>query len=283
MTDPNDIDGRLEREYNARAARDDYDQVLDDWTRRSEAFRAASGGFLDAAYGPGERHRLDIFTAASDASTLVYLHGGYWQRGEKSAYSFVAEPFVARGVNVVLMSYTLCPDISVPGITDEIQRGLMWLYRNGGGYGLAADRINVTGHSAGGHLTAMMLATPWNELSADLPGDLVKTGIPISGLYDLEPLRHTSINHAARIDEEAARHFSPQLLAPASDAPVLAVVGGAETSAFHEQAANLAKRWSAAGIRVEQHVEPGVDHFDVVNRLADPDSGLFGKTLEWLV
>lgn len=283
MASTNEIDEKLESEYNVRAARNDYDQVLDDWNRRSEAFRTAAGGFLDAAYGPGERHRLDIFTAAVDSPTLVYLHGGYWQRGDKSAYSFVAEPFAARGVNVVLMSYTLCPDITVPGITGEIRQGLAWLYRNGGEYGLAADRINLTGHSAGGHLTAMMLATRWDELGSDLPADLVKTGVPISGLYDLEPLRRTSINHAARIDEDAARHCSPQRLEPVPGARVLAVVGGAETAAFHEQAANLTEQWSAAGARVDVYVEPGADHFDVVNRLADPDSRLFGKTLEWLL
>lgn len=276
------IDDRLEREYNARAARADYDQVLDGWLRRSESFRAASGGFLDAAYGPGERHRMDIFTAASGGPTLVYLHGGYWQRGDKSAYSFVAEPFVARGVNVVLMSYTLCPETTVPGITEEVRQGLAWLHRNGGGYGLSADRINVTGHSAGGHLTAMMLTTRWPDMDVDLPTDLVKSGIAVSGLYDLEPLRHTSINQAARIDGQAARHCSPQWLEPVPGARVLAVVGGAETQAFHAQAANLAERWSAAGARVEQHIEPGVDHFDVVNRLADPESGLFRKTMTWL-
>lgn len=283
MASSNDIDETLESEYNARAARGDYELVVDDWNRRSEAFRAGSGGFLDAAYGPGERHRLDIFTAASEAPTLVYLHGGYWQRGDKSAYSFVAEPFVSRGVNVVLMNYTLCPQATVPGITEEVRQGLAWLYRNGGEYGLAADRINVTGHSAGGHLTAMMLATLWDELGVDLPEDLVKTGIPISGLYDLEPLRHTSINHAARIDDEAARGCSPQRLEPVAGARVLAVVGGAETGAFHEQMTNLARAWSAAGARIEKHVEPDVDHFDVVNRLADARSELFRKALQWLV
>lgn len=284
MSTAADIDEHLESQYNVRAKRPDYDQVVADWNRRSEAFRSASGGFLDIAYGPAERHRLDIFTAGKDdAPTLVYLHGGYWQRGDKSAYSFVAEPFVARSVNVALMNYTLCPTTTVPGITDEIRRALAWLYRNSGEYGLAAGRINVTGHSAGGHLTAMMLATRWPELGADLPGDLVKSGIPISGLYDLAPLRHTTINHAAGIDDDAAGGCSPLFLEPAPGARVLAVAGGAETAAFHEQMAELAERWSAAGASIEQYVEPEVDHFDVVNRLADPSSELFAKTLGRLV
>lgn len=284
MSSAADIDEHLESQYNVRAKRPDYDQVVADWNRRSEAFRSGSGGFLDAAYGPAERHRVDIFTAGEDgAPTLVYLHGGYWQRGDKSAYSFVAEPFVARGVNVALMSYTLCPTATVPGITDEIRRGLAWLYRHSGEYGLAGDRINVTGHSAGGHLTAMMLATRWPELDADLPADLVKSGIPISGLYDLAPLRRTTINHAAGIDDDAARTCSPLFLEPAPGARVLAVAGGAETAAFHTQMAALAEQWSAAGASIEQYVEPEVDHFDVVNRLADPSSELFAKTLGRLV
>jgi arylformamidase len=283
MNDSTDIDETLEAQYNARAARADYDQVMEEWIQRSEAFRSSSGGFLDAAYGPGERHRMDIFPADNSGPTLIYLHGGYWQRGDKSAYSFVAEPFVARGVNVVLMNYSLCPEATVPGITDEVRQGLSWLYRNGSEYGLAATRINLTGHSAGGHLTAMMLATPWNEIGADLPADLVKSGIPISGLYDLEPLRNTTINRAARIDAEAVRTCSPQRLDPAPGARVLAVVGGGETRAFHDQATSLARRWSQAGARVEQHTEPGVDHFDVVNRLADPGSELFTRTLDWLI
>lgn len=283
MNDPADIDENLERGYNVRAGRADYDDVLNDWVRRSEAFRAAAGGVLDISYGPAERQRLDVFPSGeAGAPTLIYLHGGYWQRGDKSVYSFVAEPFVGRGVNVVLMSYTLCPESTVPEITEEIRQGLSWLYRTGGDYGLAPGRINVAGHSAGGHLAAMMLATDWPARDPDLPADLVKTGVPVSGLYALEPLRRTSINQAARIDEAAARHCSPRYLRPASDAPVLAVVGGAETSAFHEQAEAFARQWTAAGACVERYVEPDADHFDVVNRLADPDSEFFRRTLDRL-
>lgn len=282
-TDAGEIDQELERGYNVRAARDDYDQVIEDWLERSEEFRAGGGGVLDVAYGTAERQRLDIFTAGSGTPVLVYLHGGYWQRGDKSAYSFVAAPFVARGVSFVVMGYTLCPQATVPGIAEEVRSGFAWLYRNGGRHGLSPERLNVTGHSAGGHLTAMMLATDWSDRDSDLPADLVKTGIPISGLYDLEPLRHTSINHAARIDADAARHCSPLFLEPRPGTPVLAVVGGRETDAFHRQTEALVQRWSDAGARTERYVEPGVDHFDVVERLADPGSTLFRKTLEWLV
>lgn len=283
MADSDQLDPALERGYNVRAPRSDFDALYRSWVERSDGFRRRAEGVPDLVYGPGERQRLDIFGASRGAPTLIYLHGGYWQSGDKSDYSFVAEPFVEHGVNVVLMGYGLCPNSSVPEITGDIRRGLIWLYRNGDRYGLVRERINLTGHSAGGHLTAMMLAARWNELDPQLPADLVKAGIPISGLYDLEPLRHTSINRGARIDGEAARHCSPLFLRPRPGTPVLAVVGGRETAAFHRQTRDFVEKWTAAGALVEQHVEPDVDHFDAVNRLADGRSALFEKTLDRLV
>jgi arylformamidase len=180
------------------------------------------------------------------------------------------------------MNYTLCPQTTVPAITEEVRHGLTWLYRNSARYGLASGRINVTGHSAGGHLTAMMMATDWRARDPELPGDLVRTGVAISGLYDLEPLRYTSINRAARIDDDAARRCSPLFLSPRAGARVLTVVGGRETDAFHEQAGNLAARWMAAGGHMERYVEPDADHFDLVDRLADAESALFKKVRTWL-
>ncbi|MGA8262388.1 MAG: alpha/beta hydrolase [Arenicellales bacterium] len=283
MPDIDRIDDALERGYNVRAPRPDFDQLFGGWSGRSESFRAGASGFLDVAYGNAERRRLDIFPASATAPTLVYLHGGYWQSGDKSAYSFLAEPFINREVSFVVMNYTLCPRTTVPDITEEIRHGLAWLRRNGARYGLASERINVIGHSAGGHLTAMMLATDWCAREPDLPGDLVRTGVAISGLYDLEPLRYTSINRAAGIDDDAARHCSPLFLEPRPGARLLTVVGGHETDAFHEQAGNLAQRWTAAGTRIESHVEPDVDHFDVINRLADAESALFNKVRDWVV
>ena len=282
MPDSDRIDNALERGYNIRAPRLDFDELFSDWSRRSKAFRSRASSFLDVAYGDAERRRLDIFPASTGAPTLVYLHGGYWQSGDKSAYSFLGGSFVDKGVSLVVMNYTLCPQTTVPAITEEVRHGLTWLYRNSARYGLASGRINVTGHSAGGHLTAMMMATDWRARDPELPGDLVRTGVAISGLYDLEPLRYTSINRAARIDDDAARRCSPLFLSPRAGARVLTVVGGRETDAFHEQAGNLAARWMAAGGHMERYVEPDADHFDLVDRLADAESALFKKVRTWL-
>ena len=277
------INPYLESEYNVRARRTDFDEVVADWVRRSATQRNDTNCSLDLAYGRGERERMDVFTATGpDAPTLMYIHGGYWQRQDKSIYSFLAEPFVNSGVNVVIPNYDLCPAGTIPAITDQIQQAILWLWRNAASLGVSRDHINVSGHSAGGHLTAMMLATDWLVLGDDIPADIIKSAISLSGIYELEPLRQTTINDAVGIDEWTAADYSPLYLSPTSSAPLLVSLGGAETSQFHQQSRNFVAEWMQYEIEIAQHTEPGVDHFDVVNRLADPESELFKRARTWL-
>ncbi len=269
-------EAELEREYDVRKLRADFDDLIVAWSERSSAYRALVECRPDVSYGNGPRDRLDIFLCGqSDAPVLFYLHGGYWQRGDKSIYSFVAAPFVDRGANVVIANYDLCPSGTIGSITSQVRAAVVWLWRNADRNGLSRDRISVSGHSAGGHLTAMCLATDWTALGDDLPIDIVKSGIPISGLYDLDPLRQTSINDAMGMDEASAQDCSPMLLKPVTDAPILATLGGRETRQFHWQTDRFVETWKTHGAPIEQYAEPGVDHFDVVNRLAESDSGIF--------
>jgi arylformamidase len=273
----------LEREYNVRKNRPDFEQIGKDWAARSAAFRDQAGGRLDLAYGPAPRERIDLFSAGrKGAPLLAYIHGGYWQRGDKSAYSFVAAPFLANGVDIAFINYNLCPNGSIPVITAQIRTAIVWLWRHAAALGLAPERFNLGGHSAGGHLTAMGLATDWPAIGSDLPRDLLKSGIPMSGLYDLDPLRETEINEAVGLDAATARDYSPLFKKPATLAPVLATLGGGETAQFHKQTDRLVEEWTKHGIRVERFAEPEVDHFDYVNRLADAKSALFGKVRGWL-
>ena len=251
--------------------------------RRSATQRDDTNCRLDLAYGIGDRERMDLFTASDpDAPTLIYIHGGYWQRHDKSIYSFVAEPFVNSGANVVIPNYDLCPAGTIPGITDQIQQAIIWLWRNAASLGVSGDHINISGHSAGGHLTAMMLATDWPVLGDELPADIIKSAIILTGIYELEPLRNTTINDAVGIDEWTAADYSPLYLSPASSAPLLVSLGGAETSQFHQQSRNFVAEWAQYEVDIVHHIEPDVDHFDVVNRLADPKSGLFKRARAWL-
>lgn len=283
MSKESPVDPDLESGYNNMARRPDAPELLQRLAERSAAYRRQADAALDCRYGDGERERIDVFRCGKrDAPLLVYLHGGYWQRGDKSIYSYLAEPFNAAGVDAAIVGYPLCPQVSMTDLVSSVRGALAWLARNAGELGVSADRINICGHSAGGHLTAMALATHWPEFADDLPPDLLKSAIPISGLYRLEPLLATTISHALNLTPTEVDELSPVNLAAPAVAPLLVVVGGGETPAFFSQAEDLVAAWSLPERIIERHDDPGADHFDVVVNLGDPESGLFRRVLDWL-
>lgn len=283
---PEDFDAQ----YNLRAGRPDYEvTVIPGWTRDSEAARATLDCALDLRYGEGEKQKLDVFRCGDTAApTLVYFHGGYWQRGDKSVYSFLATPFVATGINVVVVGYDLCPAVTITRISEEAREALAYIWRNADDLRINRARITVMGHSAGGHITQMMMATDWPafgaDLSAHLPADLIKAGIPVSPLSYLEPVRLTeALNTGIRMDAAEAEAESPMTKhPPLTDAPQLVVVGGAETAEFHRQARMYIEKYATPARAMELYIVPGVDHFDELNVLADPASSFFAKTCQVL-
>ena len=277
------VDPELEKGYNLRLLRDDIQQLFEDWMERSELFRSGADAQFSCAYDEGPRDRLDLFHCGNkDAPLLVFIHGGYWQRGDKSMYAFIAEPFIQRGVDVAMIGYQLCPETDMSTIVAQIRKAIVWLWRNAAQLEISPDRINVCGHSAGGHLTAMMLATFWSQFGDDLAHKLIKSGIPMSGLYQLEPLCHTTINDALGMDAADAHRNSPYFLRPSTNAPILVTIGGGESAQLHWQTDQLVERWSRYQVPIETHVEDAVDHFDLINRMAQGDSAIFAKVHAWL-
>ncbi len=277
---------QLEEQYNLRRRRPDYETVvMPDWQARSAQARDAMTGTADLRYGTGERQRLDIWSCGDrQAPTLVYIHGGYWQRGDKALYAFLAQPFVEAGVNVVILGYDLCPAVTITRIVGQIREGLAYLWHHAADQGVNRDRITVMGHSAGGHLAEMMMGTDWPAEADTLPRDLVKAGIPVSPLSLLDPVRLTeSLNAALRMDAAEAAAQSPMLHhPPRTDAPQMIVVGGAETDEFHRQARMYVDAFATATRPVDLYIVPDVDHFDELNVLADPSSTLFARTMTLL-
>ncbi|MFM0400826.1 alpha/beta hydrolase [Paraburkholderia aspalathi] len=278
------LSAELEAQYNMRLLRPDFEaNLLQEWLSHSAAFRSSPGAQLDVAYGPGPRDRLDYFPAASaDAPLLIFFHGGFWQRGDKSVYSFVAEPFAAAGVSVVLVNYTLCPAVSVEGIVAQSQRALAWLWRHAGELGCSRKRWFVSGHSAGGHLAARMMATHWDALGDDLPKQMLSGAILISALFDLEPLCGTSINEGLQLDHEQARAASALRHPPATDAPQLLAVGGAETAAFHQQARAYETTFGNGQRFMPHYRIDDCDHFDVVQAFANCTHPFFELCREFI-
>jgi arylformamidase len=270
----------MEGQYNLRLLRPDYDTaVVPNWLTQSESARTDLDCKLDVAYGPSPKQKLDIFRApGANRPTLIYFHGGYWQRGDKSVYSFLAHAFVAKGVNVVLPGYDLCPTVSMTAISQQAREAVAWTWRNAADYGINRDQITVMGHSAGGHITGMIMGTDWSAMASDLPKNLVKAGIPVSPLNLLEPLRHCTIGDALQMDAAEAERESPMNHPPVTNAPQLVVCGGRETEEFHRQSDIYVEAFATAERKMERYSVPDCDHFDELNALANADHDFFKKS-----
>jgi len=262
----------FDAQYNNRAPIPDHLQILAEWADRSAAARATLPARLDIAYGSDPGERLDVFpTAAARAPVLVYIHGGYWRALDKRDASFIAPPFVAAGALVVVTNYALCPAASIDEIVRQQRAALAWVWRQAAAHGGDPERIVVAGHSAGGHLAAMMLATDWPGVDPALPADLVKGALSLSGVFELEPLRHAPfLAPDLKLDAAAAERLSPTAL-PAPKRPLFALVGGDESEEFLRQNARIAEVWGAAAVPVCEAV-PGRHHMSVLRELAEPGS-----------
>lgn len=269
----------LYAQYNNRAQLSEaaLDAIKDDQNARSADYRAnAERKHLDIAFGPHERERLDLFLPKGAAAPLfAFIHGGYWQWNDKEGFEFLAKELNAAGAAFANIEYALCPSVTLAELTDQCRRAVAYLWREAARYGYDRDRIVVSGHSAGGHLTAMMMTTDWPAFEDGLPADLVAAGLPISGVYDVEPIRLTPLNEAVRLGKEDVAGLSPMFMKPASANPAVIAFGGDEYDEFDRQAADLAASWAEHGAETSTLNMPGRDHFTALSALAETDHDLF--------
>jgi arylformamidase len=267
--------GFLSREYNNRELVPDHPQYFARWTEGSTRARSTMTCYLDRAYGEAPGETMDIFPARKgDGTCMMFIHGGYWRALDKKDFSFLAQPWVTAGVSLAVVNYDLCPRVSMEEIVRQMLRASRWLWQNAEEYGMDQDRLYVSGHSAGGHLTAMLMCALWPTFDRSLPKDLWKGGLAISGLYDLRPLVEVDwLNGDLKLDAESAHKLSPAFMKPATRAPLMTCVGGAESSEFQRQNALLGERWR--GSFAGDIAMPGRNHFSVMDGLADPKSALF--------
>jgi arylformamidase len=266
------IDPVADGQYNNRANVPEHPELLAEWAEKSAAWEAeARNARLDLAYGDSAVETLDLFLAESDnAPVHMYIHGGYWQANSKKSSSFVARPLVAAGAHVAVIDYGLCPDVTIDEIGRQCRSALAWLWREAERFGGNPDHITVSGHSCGGQLVGMTMATDWPGFGADLPPDLVKGGVSVSGLFDLQPLLDTTINIKVGMDGETARRNSPLFMEPACNAPLALFWGELETDAFRWQSETMAAAWGAKGVETVARAIPGVNHFTVLTGMDEP-------------
>ena len=272
----------LARRYNNGAAVPDWQQtLLPRWQRESERVRDTAGGYRDVVYGPHERNRLDVFTPAGAPPphgwpTLVFIHGGYWQRLYKDDWSVIAAPFIANGMAAVILGYTLCPQTTIRGIADEIETAISYVWKAAGGLSVNRDRLTLAGHSAGGHLTAWCMTTDW--AARGMPATPFVAATAISGLFDLEPLVPIYLNEALMLDNAEALAMSPAYRQRRVDCEFTAAVGGGELEEFHRQNALIGAAWQG----VREWTLPGHNHFSIVDQLTHEDTALFAHVAQAL-
>ena len=280
----------LNLQYSLRNVRPTYEtEMIPRWQRRSGEYRERAGGTCDIAYGDGERDRADFFPARrSNGGLIVYIHGGYWQRGDKSVYSFLAEPWNEAGFAFVAINYMLCPRVKVGDIPLQCRRALVWAWDHAGDFGARPERLCLMGHSAGAHLSAWMMATEWPSHDPRCPRDLIRAAALISGLYDFEPIRHSAENRGTGANEgfglnvesaEEARAVSLVDHPPATEAPQLLGWGLRESDEFRRQNEEHYARLERTATPVTALRVPGQDHFDMVDVMADGKSELVARIL----
>lgn len=260
----------FERAFNPRVYTPDAEEKAASRAGLSEAMRARYYGIYDIAYGHSPREVLDVFPAGSEpAPVMVYIHGGFWRTGSTLESSFFAEPFLAGGICCAMVTYDLCPAVTLGEIVKQIPRAVAWVRDNIAEHGGDPERIHLVGHSAGAHLISMALATP-----GALPADGIVGATLISGIYDLTPLPHISVNADLRLTADDIAPLSPLRHPPRRQLPLVVAVGANESPEWIEQSSLYAEVADEAGCPVTWIELPEADHYSVVIDIDQPGNAL---------
>lgn len=284
----------FDEQYDNRARVPEFGGFLADWAARSQMVRKTAPCTIDVAYGPGPNDRLDLFypqsvrQAGDLAPVLVFLHGGYWRALDKSDHSFVAPALTMRGALVVVVNYDLCPGtlrrpVRIPDVVLQVTRSMAWIHDHVAEFGGDPHRVVVAGHSAGGHLAAMMLACDWSGVASHIAPRWVKRAVSLSGVFDLEPLRLApSFEASLCLDATQVDKASPARLQAPQGGRLTALVGGDESSEFLRQSHLIQKIWGRTVVPVVKPLE-GLHHFSILQAVTQDGSQVVQHLTEALV
>jgi arylformamidase len=270
---------QIDAEYKPSLRVADAEARMRRYGEHSAAARTRLSGDYDIPYGATLDEKLDIFPAArANAPVFVFIHGGYWRAFSAKDYSFVALGPVALGITTVVVDYSLCPKVTIDEIVRQCRAAVAWTLRHVGAHGGDPARVAVGGHSAGGHLSAMCLETRWDE-DYGLARDPLAAALLVSGIYDLEPLRHSYLQPVIQLDDGIVRRNSPLFGVRRCATPALVTWGGDESDEFARQSTSFQAAWQGAGNRAELLAQPGANHFSAIDGFADAAHPL----CRWLV
>jgi arylformamidase len=263
----------LEFQYNPRVSVPEFPELAKVRSAKSRQVRETARSWPNIAYGASTREALDIYAGdKTGGPVLVYIHGGYWRSGTKEDNANFVPAFTPRGATVVLVEYDLCPQVTVPDIVRQTRAAIAWTFNNIARYGGDPSRLYVSGHSAGGHLTAMALAHDWSK--SGMPSDFIKGAAAMSGVHDLDMVMHISPNEQIRMTPEIARENSPLLYPPRVNCPLLVAVGAGEPAGWKQMSKDYFEFCQRHGLRAEYLEVPGANHYTMSEHLGDPKSPL---------
>ncbi len=274
----------LDKSFNARGPVDErFTSVyLPGFSTSSQRARKTLPCRRDISYGPHRDEVCDVFPAERPGAPLhLFLHGGYWRMLTKEENGFVATALQPAGATVMVNTYSLCPGVHLDVIVRQCRAFIAWAWRNGAFFNGDRDRLFISGHSAGGHLVGMMLATDW-EKDYGVPKNVIKGALAVSGLYDVRPLTRAYIREWLQLSTEQADRNSPLLNPPRHNAPVILAVGGGEPDGFLSQTRAYKAMLEAKGIAVTVVDLPGLDHFAAFNEIMNPDAPLTKAVLRMM-
>ncbi|MDG2427722.1 MAG: alpha/beta hydrolase [Acidimicrobiales bacterium] len=274
----------LDAEYDLRPLVPNHLEIFTRYIRDGQSTTSRQEMVRDITYGQNPKQTLDLFPAAPRhglAPVVCFIHGGYWRNKDKSDFHYLAPAFTRAGVHFVLINYTLAPEASMDQIVQENREAVVWLAAHAAEHGIDPKRIHVTGHSAGGHLVAMLMVTDWSSFAGgQLGSDVLAGGTAISGLFDLEPIRLCYLNESLHLDDEQALRNSPVGLTPTTKTPLILALGGDETSEYHRQQEALLGSWSKHDLPLSIVEMPGLNHYDVIDHLGHPGSALHHAVID---
>ena len=271
----------IDQEYNPRFIVENTDELIKSYFTESQRVLREYSNRSAVAYGPTLSETLDIFPAEKLCSPIhIFFHGGYWHSLTSRDFAFVAEGLVRNGITAVLVNYALCPSVSIDEIVRQSRAAAAWTYRNAEDFGGNPEQITVSGHSAGGHLTGMLLSTDWGK-NYGLPPNLIKGFLPVSGLFDLKPFPFSWLQPKLLLSSEQVLRNSPVFLKPVYSPHVMVAVGADESHEFQRQSKNYTIFLQKHGVPAEYLSMPGKNHFNIIHDFLGDGGLLCKKIIEW--
>ncbi len=266
---------KLDQQYNNRYNVPDHEKHLQEWEALGKEAGETISVVKNIPYGDLARETLDIFPAEKpNAKVMVFIHGGYWYKNAPADFYMIAKAFRNYGVSTVLVGYPLLPEYAMDQLVDSCSKAIAWVYQNIECFNGDPHQIYVSGHSAGGHLAAMMLTTNWSSYHPEMGKDTLKGVAAISGLYNLLPVQKCFVNEVLQMDEATAKANSTVNLLPFATCPLILAVGADETAEYREQSLELYQQWKAQELPMQLMEIPGTNHFSILATMLDVNAPL---------